>query len=82
MGCGLSALGGATTTARVDLARAYVSRSLAPVRPVSLLLGIVWMSVMPAASQRRTISAVCGCSAAGAVINTRFGSHRRVVVWV
>jgi hypothetical protein len=80
MGCGFNALGGATTTASVDFARAYISRSVPTVSPVNRLPGSVSMSVTPAAAQRRMTSAVCGWSAAAAVIRTRRGSQRRTVV--
>lgn len=78
MGCGLRALGGATTTASVFFADAYVSRSLVPRRPVSAFPDLNRMSSTPASSQRLMISAVCGRSATARVIITCLGAHRRV----
>ena len=77
MGCGLRALGGATTTASVLLARAYASRSVPAESPVSRSPGSSSMSVAPAASQRRMISAAYGCSAADRVTRTCLGTQSR-----
>jgi hypothetical protein len=77
MGSSLLAEGGLVTTASVDLASAYVSRSVSPRSPLIRSASSSRMSSTPAASQRRRISAVCGCSRAERVTRTRRGVQRR-----